>query len=50
MYSPRAVSSNKKCTIHFFKIRKIVKIACQVSIQYTAPIKTIVKRHKRQKV
>lgn len=50
MDPPCAVSSNKKYTIQFFKIRKIGKIACQVSIQYTASIKTIVKRHERQKV
>lgn len=52
MYSPCAAFSNKKkYTIQFFfKMRKIAKIACQVSVQYTASIKANAKRHEKQKI
>lgn len=33
-----------------FKMRKIARIACQVSTQYTASIKIDAKRHEKQKV
>lgn len=51
MYSPCAAFSNKKNTpFNFFKMRKIAKIACQVSVQYTASIKANAKRHEKQKI